>query len=115
MATAIGNDQQGDYVLVVEAGDIVARRSIVKGPLIPEGCAIRTGLTANVPGDVADFGADRHSPFINRNQHIAREHAGLNGGADRDGGVFAYGEAKYDGSSPDTSLDCVGIALREDA
>lgn len=34
--------------------------------------------------------------------------------ADRDGGVFAYGNARYDGSSPDPTLDCVGIALRED-
>ena len=43
--SAIGNDQQGDYVFVVEANDIVARRSIVKGPLTPDGCAIRSGLT----------------------------------------------------------------------
>jgi RND family efflux transporter MFP subunit len=43
--SAIGNDQQGDYVFVIEAGDIVARRSIVKGPLTPDGCAIRSGLT----------------------------------------------------------------------
>jgi multidrug efflux pump subunit AcrA (membrane-fusion protein) len=41
----IGNDQQGDYVFVVDANDVVARRSIVKGPLTPDGCAIRTGLT----------------------------------------------------------------------
>jgi RND family efflux transporter MFP subunit len=44
--SAIGNDQQGDYVFVVEANDMVARRSIVKGPLTPDGCAIRAGLTA---------------------------------------------------------------------
>lgn len=44
--SAIGNDQQGDYVFVVDAGDIVSRRSIVKGPLTPDGCAIRSGLTA---------------------------------------------------------------------
>ena len=43
--SAIGNDQQGDYVFVIEANDIVARRSIVKGPLTPDGCAIRSGLT----------------------------------------------------------------------
>src|SRR5204862_1566116 len=35
--SAIGNDQEGDYVFVVEANDVVARRSIVKGPLTPEG------------------------------------------------------------------------------
>jgi RND family efflux transporter MFP subunit len=44
---ATGNDQQGDYVLVVDAGDVVARRSIEKGPLTADGgCAIRSGLTA---------------------------------------------------------------------
>jgi RND family efflux transporter MFP subunit len=43
--SAIGNDQQGDYVFVVDANDLVARRSVVKGPLTPDGCAIRTGLT----------------------------------------------------------------------
>jgi len=43
--SAIGNDQQGDYVFVVEANDIVARHSIVKGPLISDGRAIRSGLT----------------------------------------------------------------------
>jgi multidrug efflux pump subunit AcrA (membrane-fusion protein) len=42
--SAIGNDQQGDYVFVVEANDVVARRSIVKGPLISNGRAIRSGL-----------------------------------------------------------------------
>ena len=45
--SAIGNDQQGDYVYVVDANDVVARRSVVKGPLTPDGCAIRDGLTAN--------------------------------------------------------------------
>jgi RND family efflux transporter MFP subunit len=45
---ATGNDQQGDYVLVMNAGDVVARRSIVKGPLTADGgCAIRSGLAAN--------------------------------------------------------------------
>jgi len=44
--SCIGNDQQGDYVFVVEANDVVGRRAVVKGPLTPDGCAIRTGLTA---------------------------------------------------------------------
>jgi RND family efflux transporter MFP subunit len=44
--SAIGNDQQGDYVFVVDANNVVARRTIVKGPLTPDGCAIRSGLTA---------------------------------------------------------------------
>ena len=44
--SAIGNDQEGDYVLVVEANDVVARRAVVKGPLTSGGCAIRSGLTA---------------------------------------------------------------------
>jgi membrane fusion protein (multidrug efflux system) len=43
--SAIGADQQGDYVLVVDANDVVARRGVVKGPLGPEGCAIRSGLS----------------------------------------------------------------------
>ena len=45
--SAIGNDQQGDYVFVLDAQNVVARRSIVKGPLTPEGCAVRSGLTAS--------------------------------------------------------------------
>ncbi len=44
--SAIGNDQEGDYVLVADANDVVARRSVVKGPLTTNGCAIRSGLTA---------------------------------------------------------------------
>ncbi len=44
--SAIGNDQQGDFVYVVGAEDVVVRRSIVKGPMAPEGCAIRSGLSA---------------------------------------------------------------------
>ena len=45
-ASAIGNDQEGDYVLLADAGDVVARRPVVKGALTPNGCAIRSGLTA---------------------------------------------------------------------
>jgi RND family efflux transporter MFP subunit len=44
--SAIGNDQQGDYVLVVDARNVVSRRTVVKGPLGPEGRAIRSGLAA---------------------------------------------------------------------
>src|SRR5689334_17266454 len=44
--SAIGNDQQGDYVFVVDRDDVVARRSVVKGPLIGEGRAVREGLSA---------------------------------------------------------------------
>src|SRR5262249_45950546 len=41
---AISSDQEGDYVLVVEANDVVARRTIVKGPNVQHGCAIASGL-----------------------------------------------------------------------
>ncbi len=44
--SAIGNDQEGDYVLVADANDFVARRTVVKGPLTGKGCAIQSGLTA---------------------------------------------------------------------
>jgi RND family efflux transporter MFP subunit len=44
--TAIGNDQEGDYVLVVDANDIVTRRAVAKGPLTADGRAIRSGLTS---------------------------------------------------------------------
>ena len=44
--SAIGNDQEGDYVLVTDANDLVVRRTVVKGPLTSSGCAIRSGLTA---------------------------------------------------------------------
>jgi RND family efflux transporter MFP subunit len=45
-ASAIGSDQEGDYVLVVDAGDVVARRAVVKGSPTTNGCAIRSGLNA---------------------------------------------------------------------
>jgi RND family efflux transporter MFP subunit len=44
--SAIGNDQQGDFVYVVGPDDLVQRRSIVKGPMTPKGLAIRSGLAA---------------------------------------------------------------------
>ena len=45
--SAIGNDQQGDYVFLVDANNVVVRRTIVKGPLTASGdCAIRCGLAA---------------------------------------------------------------------
>ena len=42
----IGNDQQGDYVLLLGPDDIVVRRSVVRGPLAGSDCAIASGLTA---------------------------------------------------------------------
>jgi len=45
--SAIGSDQQGDYVFVVGADDVVARRSIVRGPITERGFAIRSGLQKN--------------------------------------------------------------------
>lgn len=42
--SAIGSDQQGDFVWVVGDGDVVARRSVVKGPVTADGTAIRSGL-----------------------------------------------------------------------
>ncbi len=44
--SAIGNDQQGDFVYVVGSGDVVERRAIARGPLAPGGTAIREGLSA---------------------------------------------------------------------
>jgi len=44
---AIGNDQEGDYVLIVGADDIVVRRSVDKGTLTKTGRAIRSGLSAD--------------------------------------------------------------------
>ena len=44
--SAVGNDQEGDYVLVAGANDVVERRSVVKGPLTGSDCAIQSGLTA---------------------------------------------------------------------
>jgi RND family efflux transporter MFP subunit len=44
-ASAVGNDQQGDFVYVVAAGDVVERRSIVKGPVTEGRLAIRSGLS----------------------------------------------------------------------
>jgi RND family efflux transporter MFP subunit len=44
-ASAIGSDQEGDYVLVADGKDIAVRRAVVKGPLMKNRCAIRSGLT----------------------------------------------------------------------
>ncbi len=45
--TAIGNDQEGDYVLVLDRDDVVVRRGIAKGPRTASGWAIRSGVTAH--------------------------------------------------------------------
>jgi RND family efflux transporter MFP subunit len=45
-ASAVGNDQQGDFVYVVNGSDVVERRSIVKGPVTQGQLSIRSGLTA---------------------------------------------------------------------
>jgi RND family efflux transporter MFP subunit len=42
--SATGNDQQGDFVYVVGADDVVERRGIVRGPLTPNGLVVRSGL-----------------------------------------------------------------------
>jgi len=42
---AVGNDQEGDYVLVVGPDDVVERRGVTKGPATEGGLAIRTGLS----------------------------------------------------------------------
>ncbi len=44
--SAIGNDQEGDYVLVTDASDVVVRRPVLKGVLRGNTCAIRSGLSA---------------------------------------------------------------------
>lgn len=44
-ASAVGNDQQGDFVFVVTPADVVERRSIVKGPVTDGRLAIRSGLS----------------------------------------------------------------------
>lgn len=44
--SAIGSDQEGDFVLLAADNDVVVRRAVVKGALTPLGCAIRSGLTA---------------------------------------------------------------------
>lgn len=42
--SALGNDQEGDYVMVVRSDNTVARQSVEKGPRVDGGCAIRSGL-----------------------------------------------------------------------
>lgn len=42
--SALGNDQEGDYVLVVDADNRVVRRSVVKGPVTDSGRAIQSGI-----------------------------------------------------------------------
>jgi RND family efflux transporter MFP subunit len=43
---AVGNDQQGDYVMMVNAQDVVERRSVIKGQMTPTGQAIQSGITS---------------------------------------------------------------------
>lgn len=43
---AIGTDQEGDYLLVVNANDIVVRHAVEKGPATKHGIAIKSGITA---------------------------------------------------------------------
>jgi RND family efflux transporter MFP subunit len=43
---AIGTDQEGDYVLVVDANEVVTRHAVEKGPVADGGCSIRNGITA---------------------------------------------------------------------
>jgi membrane fusion protein, multidrug efflux system len=45
-ASAVGSDQQGDFVLVVGPDDVVARKSVVRGPLAAGGVVIRSGISA---------------------------------------------------------------------
>lgn len=45
-ARAIGNDQEGDYVLVVDSANVASRRTVARGPATKAGVAIRSGLTA---------------------------------------------------------------------
>ncbi len=64
--SAIGNDQEGDYVLVVEASNLVARRGVVKGPQAPSGArAIRSGLTAEDRVIVSGLGKVRPGIAVN--------------------------------------------------
>jgi multidrug efflux pump subunit AcrA (membrane-fusion protein) len=42
---AVGTDQEGRYVLVVDANDVMTRRSVVKGPRTDDGCSIESGIT----------------------------------------------------------------------
>jgi len=42
--SAIGSDQQGDFVYVVGPDDVVARRAIVRGSITERGFAVRSGL-----------------------------------------------------------------------
>jgi RND family efflux transporter MFP subunit len=46
-ATAVGNDQQGSYVLIVNAQNVVERRSVKAGPLEDNLRVIEEGLAGN--------------------------------------------------------------------
>jgi membrane fusion protein (multidrug efflux system) len=43
---AIGNDQQGDYVLLVDNQNVVSRQTVVRGQKTDDGYAIESGLKA---------------------------------------------------------------------
>jgi RND family efflux transporter MFP subunit len=87
-ATAFGNDQEGDYVLVAETNDVVARRAVVKGPLTSDGCAVRSGLT---PTDrVIVDGLMRAKPGTKVNPVTRAPSILLNNPSDAAGGHAAY-------------------------
>jgi multidrug efflux pump subunit AcrA (membrane-fusion protein) len=44
--SAVLSDQEGDFVFVVNAGDIVERRGVIKGPLQGADRAIKEGITS---------------------------------------------------------------------
>jgi len=49
------SDQEGDYVLTVDANDVVVKKMVVKGPLTEKGAAIKSGLKAGDRVIVAGF------------------------------------------------------------
>ena len=80
--SAIGNDQEGDYVLVVDANGLVARRAVVKGPLTSTGCAIRRGLTPTdrviLNGQMKTRPGAKVTPLSAGSGQTAAARAGLN-------------------------------------
>ena len=63
---AIGNDQQGDYVLLVDAQNTVSRQTVVRGQKTDDGYAIESGLKATdrviVNGSVNARPGDKVTP-----------------------------------------------------
>ena len=103
--SALGNDQEGDYVLVVGADNVVVRRSVEKGTLTKTGCAIRSGLNAEdrviVKGQVRTKPGSKVTPVTETAPQASTQSAGEGPSPEREPSRLAALE--YGTAAPETN------------